>query len=208
MIGKKYGRLVVISFSHRNARSKIFFNCQCDCGNVKIIEGDPLRRGATKSCGCYHKKANMKHGLASGGEKHRLYKIYGGMKDRCCNGKNHKYFRYGGRGIQICNEWLNDNSSFFNWAFANGYKKDLTIERIDNDGDYCPSNCKWATPKEQANNRSHIPKYLYKGKTYTGAQIETTFGVKSYLFRQRINRGWPIEKAINLPSDRTPRVSA
>jgi hypothetical protein len=148
------------------------------------------------------------HGLSVGNKKHPLYRVYSGIKERCYNPNNSRHHRYGNRGISMCKEWLEDNATFFKWAFTNGYEKGLTLERINNDGNYCPSNCKWATQKEQASNRSHMPKHLYKGKEYTGAQIEETFGIKSHVFRLRVRRGWDVIRAIETPTIIKKRASA
>lgn len=149
---KRFGRLVVIArLDDRN--KKPVWLCKCDCGNEIVVRGDHLREGATKSCGCLEKEnrdkgANYKHG----GRKSRLYSIWSGMLKRCNNPDCHAYENYGGRGISICNEWLNF-PNFRDWALNNNYSDDLSIDRINVNGNYEPSNCRWATSKQQANNR-------------------------------------------------------
>ena len=153
LTGKKFGKLKVIEYYGNNKYGKALWLCQCDCGKTKIIVGNSLLSKLTSSCGCFNKEMarnrKIKHNLSQG----KLYKVWQGMKTRCYN-KNFIYFKnYGGRGINICNEWKNDFSSFYNWAINNGYKENLTIDRINNDGNYEPSNCRWITRAEQNRNQ-------------------------------------------------------
>ena len=153
LTGQRFGYLTIIKKAGKNKSDKILWLCKCDCGKLKIIQGASLKSGRTKSCGCLRKKgARRTHGF-----KHtRLYCIWQGIKKRCLNKNTPNYHIYGGRGITICQDWLNSFVSFYKWAMGNGYADNLTIDRIDLDGDYSPSNCRWITQAEQNRNTSRI----------------------------------------------------
>lgn len=127
--------------------------------------------------------------------KKRLYSIWHNMKSRCYYTHAEKYKYYGGRGITVCDEWRDDFNAFYNWAINNGYKDDLTLDRIDSNGNYEPKNCRWATIAEQNNNSKKNNYIAYNGETKTAAQWAREYGIEPHLFNTRIRRGWSFERA-------------
>lgn len=169
LTGQRFGRLTVIGVDDRKSR-KTYFYCRCDCGNVKSVRSDSLTAGAIRSCGCLKKEQDRKNLTAN--HKHKMshtrpYEIWQGMKGRCYNKHDARYHRYGGRGITVCDEWKNDFTAFYEWALANGYQDNLTIDRIDNDKGYSPDNCRWSDVKSQCRNRSTNIKITIGNSTRT-----------------------------------------
>lgn len=199
LTGQKFGKLTVIEkvgIAKHGDHAK--WLCQCECGKTIITLSNSLRQGKTLSCGCIRIECAMcevrkrtKHGLS----KERLYNIWYGMIDRCTHCNCDRYADYGGRGITVCAEWLHDFQAFYDWSMANGYKDNLTIDRIDVNGNYEPSNCRWATYKEQANNTRKNHLITYNGKTQTMTQWAETLKINYGTLSSRIRRGWSVKKA-------------
>ena len=142
LTGNRYGRLTVLQEDGKTNHGDLRWLCKCDCGNIKTITGSKLKRGWTKSCGCIQKEWASRNMSTHKMSNTTLYNVWLRIKSRCYYPKNNRYHRYGGRGIKMCPEWL-DFTNFYNWSMNNGYKEGLTIERIDIDKDYEPSNCCW-----------------------------------------------------------------
>lgn len=155
LIGKRFGKLVVQNKAKNEGRWTCW-DCVCDCGNRVIAKTRDLQKGDVNSCGCLFEEINKQRLTKHGKKNSRLYRIWGNMKTRCSNPTTKYYKYYGGRGITICEEWRNSFQRFYDWAMTNGYSDDLTIDRIDVNGNYEPSNCRWVTMKEQSKNKRKI----------------------------------------------------
>lgn len=203
LTGMRFNRLIVIERVSNVGRDPAWL-CRCDCGKTIRVTSGHLKSGHTKSCGCYRSDVivcqghkNATHGMKGS----RLYRIWVGMKTRCLNSNMPYYKNYGGRGITICEEWL-EFEPFRDWALANGYRDDLTIDRLDVNGNYCPSNCAWKTPKEQGNN-TRFNRYIeYSGKRMTLKQWSESTGIKATTISERLRRGWSIEDSLTTPVQR------
>jgi hypothetical protein len=197
-VGNVYGRLTVIKEIGRR-RGAVLFICHCECGNDCEVTGCDLRSGRVHSCGCYKSEfvteGNITHGLRD----HRLYSIYHNMITRCYNPNATHYKDYGGRGIKICNEWLNDFMKFYNWSINNGYSDELTIDRINVNGDYYPNNCRWATVKEQNVNKRNNKYININGEIKLIKDWCDIFYINIETVRNRVKRGWDVINAITTP---------
>lgn len=190
--GTKFGRLTVLDKINDKKLGKAY-ECLCDCGNITYVRGTMLQNGNTRSCGCLHNEGNnKKHKLSYT----KLYRVYYGMKNRCYNQKHSYYQDYGGRGITICDEWLNNNTNFFNWAINNGYQEGLTIDRIDIEKGYSPDNCRWTTNIEQVRNRRNTVHIKYEGVTKTMAQWSEELNIPYHTLYTRYTKGWKSENIL------------
>lgn len=201
LTGQRFGRLVVLERAENSKNGQARWKCQCDCGNVKIIQGNHLRQGTTKSCGCLEKENLYKiaHQKTHGETKTRLYQIWSGIKQRCNNINSPDYYRYGGRGITICEEWLK-YEPFRDWAVNNGYSENLSIDRIDNNKGYNPENCRWITMFEQAGNRRNNHIISYNGEEKTIAEFAREYNIPYATLRARLCvYNWDIEKSLLTP---------
>lgn len=192
--GSKFARWTVLKYA---GRSK--WLCRCDCGTVKEVDGNHLKSGASKSCGCYGHDALMKRNTTHGDNKTPLHYHWLDIKKRCGNPKFRQYKDYGGRGIYVCDEWATDFTAFRDWSLANGYEKGLSIDRIDNDGPYAPWNCRWTDMATQNNNKRSNHLISANGKTQTVAQWERETGISESVIRSRIKRGWDEQDAVTIP---------
>jgi len=197
-IGDRFSRLKVIAIT-KNKDNRTRYKCECDCGNVVCVEARFLFNGDSMSCGCFARETFIKRNTKHGGSKTRVYKIWEGMKARCNNSNNPSFEYYGKRNISICDEWEKEFMNFYSWAMSNGYRDDLTIERINNDGNYEPSNCKWATPKEQNNNTRHNRIVEYEGNKFNLTQLSEKYNIPFSVLKHRLNKNWGINVAIKTP---------
>ena len=199
LIGKKFGRLTVVEFEGMNQRGKSTWRCQCECGNTCAIEGVKLTSGHTKSCGCYNKDSTKERFSTHGMTNTRLYNIWKGMLRRCNLTTEKGYKHYGGRGIRVCEEWY-EFEKFRDWAMSHGYSDSLTIDRIDNNGNYTPDNCRWADVRTQLRNTSRNRFITFRGETHCMKDWADILGVNYRTLKQRINvYGWSVERAFTAP---------
>ena len=203
MIGKRFNQLTVIEeCKERTKNGTKIYKCLCDCGNYTNVIGTQLRNGKTKSCGCLRVSISGQNNATHRKTHTRLYNIYKGMIRRCYNKNDKDYPNYGGRGITVCNEWRNDFMSFYNWAMVNGYDDNLTIDRIDVNWNYEPSNCRWITQYEQQNNRTNNLIVFYNGKKQTLTKWIKELGLKnsySTISKRLMNYGYDVYDAFYTP---------
>lgn len=190
MIFKRFGRLTVIKECEERKDGKKIYKCICDCGNITYVKGTVLRSGRTKSCGCLMKDITIKRSTKHGKSHTRLYKIYCSMKQRCYN-KNDKHYKwYGKKSIKICDEWLNNFQAFYDWSMSNGYNDNLTIDRIDVNGNYEPYNCRWTDQKTQQNNKTNNVYITYNNKTQNITKWAEELNINRNTIYTRYLKGW------------------
>lgn len=198
LTNQTFGRLTAIKYAYtKNERA--FWHCKCKCGSEKDIPAKDLKRGSIRSCGCLKSEVTSERMKSHGATGTRLYHIWATMKRRCETTKAEKAKKgYLNRGITVCKEW-HDFSIFQKWALSNGYTDLLTIDRINNDGNYCPENCRWVDYEIQANNRRTNVNLTYQNKTQTIAQWAKEIGMKYNTLDERLRKGWSVERALSTP---------
>ncbi len=196
LTGQRFGKLTVLEFVPREGTKKSYWKCRCDCGGEKIVAGHDLKLKYTQSCGCLAKEIGKQSGrilgennCVHGCSKTRLYYIWKGMRQRCYNHNNPDYKNYGGRGIKICDEWLDDFQAFRDWATENGYREGLSIDRIDNDRNYEPDNCRWISIKQQQRNKRNNLIVEYNGEEMCLSDVANTLGISKSTLLFRYHEG-------------------
>lgn len=198
--GQRFGRLVAISCGER-VRGRFAWKCQCDCGNTTNVVTAELINGNTKSCGCYATDCKSQRKRTHGRSHSRLYNVYDDIKARCYRPNTNHYHLYGGRGITMCSEWLDDFQSFYDWSMANGYdpnakRGECTIDRIDNNKGYSPDNCRWVSGKVQSRNRRTNHYITFNGETKCIREWAEIYGIDNSKLFYRLKHGYPFEEAI------------
>ena len=190
IVGKRFGYLVVIELDHINPiRKNTWWKCQCDCGNTTIVYRGGLTSGDIISCGCYHKEHISEYGKKHGLSSDPLYTVWSGMIQRCTNQNASNYYRYGGRGIYVCDEWRHNFKSFYDWAIELGYSKGLTLDRINNEDGYYPDNCRWVDHQTQQNNTRNNHYITHNDETHSIAEWSRILNVNHETLRYRISKG-------------------
>lgn len=210
LTGQRFGRLLVVKRDGLAKSGHALWLCKCDCGNEHVLTSNQLRSG-TQSCGCLQRErateaakkrigSNVRKRYCIGEKNYRLHQCYKDMLHRCYKENNKRYKDYGFRGIKVCSEWLDDFYSFRDWAEKSGYADNLTLDRINVDKNYEPSNCRWVSSKKQNNNRRNNVVVTYNGETMTLHELSEKYTNFSYkTLWARINNGWDLCDAITTP---------
>jgi len=195
LTGKRFGKLIVIKKNGKDKFRQNMWLCKCDCGNYVTVRAYSLKNN-TRSCGCLQKELTSMSKKTHGLSKNILYSVMYSIKNRCYNKNEPSYKYYGKRGIIICNEWKNNFISFYNWAINNGYKKGLTIDRIDVNGNYEPNNCRWITIQEQQKNKRNTVYIKYNRQIHTLEEWAKITKIPQKTLHQRYYDNWGIEKML------------
>lgn len=181
----KFNRLTLIGFSHIATDGHHYYKYMCDCGNETLQRKGNVERGVVKSCGCYRRDVKTTHGHS----RTKLHRAWLSMKSRCFYKRCKQYNSYGGRGITVCDERKDDFKAFYDWATTHGYEDSLEIDRIDNDGNYNPENCRWTTRKVNMNNKSNHVKINISGTEYRFSELADITDIKERTLRGRYQKG-------------------
>lgn len=200
LLGQRFGRLVVLEeVERRDNGGRVKWLCKCDCGKKVEVVGKDLKNGHTQSCGCLRQELlgnrSRKHGMS----KTALYHVWDNMMSRCYRKSCSHYHNYGGRGITVCEEWARDRNSFFEWARHSGYKENLQLDRINNDGNYEPANCRFVTSQQNGRNTRWNKVIIYKGRSKCLAEWAEELGFSYDILKRRLLQGWEIERAFTSP---------
>lgn len=206
LTNQRFGKLVAEEWVPKYKGSEGRWKCRCDCGNISYVPTYHLRCGNTKSCGCGRidsarkKKPELRSYQGAYTESHRprLYWTWLNMIRRCENPKAPDYHRYGAIGISVCEEW-HDLPAFLNWAYSNGWQEGLTLDRIDNDGEYCPANCRWADRYTQGNNKRTNVFLELNGERHTVTEWSRIINLSPNVLYGRMKSGWPVEDILTKP---------
>lgn len=203
--GQRFGRLVAIK-QDGFYKGRAYWLFRCDCGNEKVIPSKDVRNGKVSSCGCLRKELLSKRETTHGLSKTRIYRIWKGIKRRCSKDTVKHWEDYGGRGISMCDEWKEDFMSFYKWSMNNGYKECLSIDRIDVNGNYEPSNCRWATQKQQSRNKRGTIRVLYRDELMPLMDACEKIGISEDVVLSRMKRGASGEEALLKPVKKTSHM--
>jgi hypothetical protein len=203
---KKFGKLLAVKRC-TNMSGKTAWECKCDCGNITFVTTSNLTCNRIRSCGCLKIKQLLERSTTHNQRHTVLYSVWRGLRQRCNNPKHASYHNYGGRGITVCEEWDKSFQAFYDWSYANGYstenqkdeKLKLTIDRIDNNGNYEPSNCRWVDRKTQTRNMRTTRFITFNGQNKSVSEWCEIYGIKLQTFNTRIRNGWSIEEALTKP---------
>lgn len=200
--GKRFGKLTAVKRVsdkiYPSGRHDIVYQCLCDCGQYTDVLAVHLNSGHTRSCGCLRAETTSKNMTTHGQSSTRLFTIWKNMKSRCTNPNNPCFNQYGGRGITVCDAWIEDFAVFYDWSIKHGYNDDLSIDRVNVNGDYDPDNCRWVSQKTQCNNTRRNIMIEHDGELRTAKQWSDELGIKYGTLISRIRRGWDVDRALSV----------
>lgn len=197
LIGKRFHKLLVVEKAN-NQKHKTMWKCKCDCGSITLVTTSNLNANRVKSCGCLRIDQLIKRSTTHNQRHTSLYEVWKSIKQRCLNPQSKAYKNYGGRGICICDEWKNNFENFYKWSISNGYTKGLTIDRIDNNSNYSPQNCRWVTRLQQANNKRNTIYLTINNKTDSLSNWLRVYNVNRSTYMTRIKYGKTPEQALTM----------